>query len=154
MIVESLNNIHKTIEQKNEIKKWWWRNFCVINTIHNITNLAFHDLVMESIKICSFIIHTFHTLILCIENTFETQIYWKMQNLCDICSITSSYFIHQHIYLCVKHVFNTWYSCIKCTNLRMNEFQKIFMWWHAKFVMNTLLKIWFRTFFNSHLQKL
>jgi hypothetical protein len=31
------------------------------------------------------------------------------------------YFIHQHIYSCVKHVFNTWYLCEKCTNLWMNE---------------------------------
>jgi hypothetical protein len=33
----------------------------------------------------------------------------KIQNSYDICSFISSYFIHQHIYLCVKHIFNTWY---------------------------------------------
>jgi len=152
-MVESLNNTHKIIEQKNEAKKRWWQSLCIINTTHNITNLASHDLVMEFIKICSFIICTFHTLKLCIENTFETQIYWKMQNLCDIRSFINLYFICQHIYLCVKHVLNTWYSCIKCTNLCMNEFQKIFIWRHVKFVMNTLFKIWLKTFWNSHLQK-
>ncbi len=89
-------------------------------------------------KIYSIIICTFHILISCIENTFETWIYWKMQNMCDIHTFIGSYFIHQHIYACVKHAFNTWYSCIKCTNLWMNEFHTIFIInvSHAKFVIS------------------
>jgi hypothetical protein len=65
--------------------------------------------------------------ILCIENTFGTWIYWKMQNLCDIHSFIGSYFIHQHINPCLKCVFSAWYSCKKCTNLWMNELLTIFI---------------------------
>jgi hypothetical protein len=36
-------------------------------------------------------------------------------------SFIGSYFIHQHIFPCVKHVFNAWYSYVKCTNLWMDE---------------------------------
>ncbi len=39
----------------------------------------------------------------------------KMQNTCDICSFVGVYFMHQHIYPCVKHVFNTWYWHVKCS---------------------------------------
>ncbi len=60
-----------------------------------------------------------------------------MQNLCDIRLFIGSYFICQHIYLCVKHVFNAWYSCVKCTKLWMNEFYTIFIinLSYVKFVM-------------------
>ncbi len=60
-----------------------------------------------------------------------------MKNLCDIHSYIGSHFIYQHIYLCVKCVFNTWYSCIKCTNLWMDELCTIFIInsSHVKFVM-------------------
>jgi hypothetical protein len=79
----------------------------------------------------------FHALVLCIENTFDIQIYWKMRNLCYICSFIGLYFICQHIYLCVKHVFNAWYLCVKCTNLWMNELCTTFIinLSHVKFVM-------------------
>jgi hypothetical protein len=89
-------------------------------------------------NISSFIIHTFHALISCIENTFDTHIYWKMQNSCDICSFIGLYFIHQNIYPYVKHVFNAWYWCVKCTNLWMNKFDMIFIinLLHVKFVLN------------------
>jgi hypothetical protein len=50
----------------------------------------------------------FCALISCIENTFGTQIYKKMWNTCDVYSFINSYFIRQHIYLYVKHVFNAW----------------------------------------------
>jgi hypothetical protein len=72
------------------------------------------------------------------------HIYKKMRNSCDICSLIGSYFIHQNIYLCVKSVFNTWYSCIKCTNLWMNKFCMIFIinLLHVKFVIRSL------TFYN------
>jgi len=71
-----------------------------------ITNLTSHDLIMEIMQIL--FIHNLyvHLLILCIKNTFDTQIYRKMQNLCDIIHL-NSHFIYQHIYSCVKHVFNT-----------------------------------------------
>jgi hypothetical protein len=94
-------------------------------------------------KICFIIIHTFHTLISCIGNTFERWIFWKMQNLCDIHSFISTYFIHQQIYLCVKRVFNSWYSCEKCMKLWMNELCTIFIinWSHAKFVMYAFNKV-------------
>ncbi len=44
----------------------------------------------------------------------------------------------QHIYPYIKHVFNAWYSCVKCTNLWMNEFCMIFIinLLHVKFVLN------------------
>jgi hypothetical protein len=61
------------------------------------------------VKICSFIICMFYTLISYIENTFETWIYKKMRNLWDILSFIGLYFICQHIYLCVKFVFNALY---------------------------------------------
>jgi hypothetical protein len=52
-------------------------------------------------------------------------------------------FIHRfvfylsHIYSCVKHVFNIWYLCAKCTNLWMNELCTISIinLSHVKFVM-------------------
>jgi hypothetical protein len=102
-----------------------------------ITNLTFHNLIMKLCKICSFIIHTFHTLILCIENKFDTQIYRKMQNSCDICSFIGSYFIYQHFYPCVKCVSNTWYSCVKCTSLWTNKLHTIFIInsLHVRFMM-------------------
>jgi len=79
----------------------------------------------------------FQALISCIENTFDTWIYRKMQNSYDNHSFIGSYFIRQHIYPCVKCVFNTWYSCAKCTNIWMNELRTIFIFnlSHVKFVM-------------------
>jgi hypothetical protein len=79
----------------------------------------------------------FNTFILCIQNTFDTWIYRRMKNLGDNHSFIGSYFIHQHIYPCVEHVFNAWYLCVKCTNLWMNEFYTIFIInsLHVKFVM-------------------
>ncbi len=73
-----MNNIHKTTGKKMKLKNDDNEAYVNKYTTHNITNLTSHDLVMESIKKNSFIILTFHTLILCIENTFKTQIYWKM----------------------------------------------------------------------------
>jgi hypothetical protein len=63
-----------------------------------------------------------------------------MWNSCDICSFIGSYFIHQQIYSHIKCVFNTWYSCVKCTNLCMNKFHMIFIIKssHGKFVMIVL----------------
>jgi len=78
-------------------------------------------------KIHSFIIHTFHTLILCLENTFDIRIYRKIWNSCVIRSFINSYFICQHICLCVKCVFNILYSYVKCTNLWMNKLCTIFI---------------------------
>jgi hypothetical protein len=80
----------------------------------------------------------FHALISCVKNIFDTQIYWKMQNPCDIHSFIGSYFIYQHIYPCVKHVFNAWYSHVKYTNLWMNKLCMIFIInsWHVEFVMS------------------
>jgi hypothetical protein len=108
----------------------------VVYTHHNITNLTSQDLKMESCNIV-IIICMFHTMISCIENTFDTWIYWKMWNSCDIHSFTSLYFTHQHIYLCVKCVFDAWYSFVKWTNPWMNELHTIFIInsSHAKFVI-------------------
>jgi hypothetical protein len=101
-----------------------------------ITNLTSHDLVIK-IMPNLFIIHMFHTLISCIENTFETLVYRKMRNLYDIYSFIGLCFICWHIYLCVKSVFNTWYLCLKWINLWMNKFHTNFIinLSHAKFVM-------------------
>jgi hypothetical protein len=120
----------------------------VVYAHHNIiiTNLASQDLEMESCNISSCIICMLHTVISCIENTFDTWIYWKMWNSCDIHSFIGLYFICQHIYLCVKHVFDAWYSCVKCTNSWMNELCTIFIInsSHAKFVIwwNKHLTFW------------
>jgi len=60
-----------------------------------------------------------------------------MQNSCDIHSFIGLYFIHQHIYPCVNHVFNTWYSCVKMYE-PLNERTShdfIINSSHAKFVM-------------------
>jgi hypothetical protein len=67
----------------------------------------------------------------------------KCKNSCDIHSFIGSYFIRQNIHPCVKRVFNAWYSCVKCTNLWMNEFHTIFILnsSHGKFAKYLLL--WF-----------
>jgi len=49
-------------------------------------------------KICSLIIHTFHTQISCIESIFETHIYWKMWNLWHL-------FIHRFVFHPSTHLF-------------------------------------------------
>ncbi len=66
-----------------------------------------------------------------------------MQNSYDICSFINSYFIRQHIYPCVKCVFNTWYSCVKCTNPWMNKLRMIFIinLLHGKFLINMMLVV-------------
>ncbi len=90
------------------------------------------------VKIRSFIIRMFYTLISYIENKFETWIYRKMWNLCDIRSFIGLYFIHQHIYMCVKCVFSALYSRVKCMNLWINELHTIFIInsLYVKFVIN------------------
>jgi hypothetical protein len=88
----------------------------------------------------------FHALILCIENTFDTWIYKKMWNSCDICSFISLYFIHQHIYLCVKCVFNAWYSYIKCTNIWMKELE-----WFS-LLIHCMLNLWCNYEINGSLR--
>ncbi len=98
-------------------------------------------------NISSFIIHTFHTLMLCIENTFDTRIYWKMWNLCNIYSFIGLYFIYQHIYPCLKHVFNVCYSCVKCMNLWMNELRMIF-------IINCMLSLWWQDFDQTQILKI
>jgi hypothetical protein len=59
-----------------------------------------------------------------------------MWNSCDIFSFICSFHPSTN-YLHVKCVFNTWYSCVKCTNLWMNKFHMIFIInsSHGKFVM-------------------
>jgi hypothetical protein len=85
----------------------------------------------------STIIRIFHALISCIENTFERYICWKMSNLSDIHSFIGSYFIHQHIYLCVKRVFNAWtYEWTNFTQFSLLIFCILNLWlyhlamWH------------------------
>jgi hypothetical protein len=97
-------------------------------------------------KIHSFIIPTFHALISCIENTFDTWIYRKMQNSCDIHLFIGSYFIRQYIYPCVKCVFNAWYFCLNCMNLWMNKLHMIFIInsSHAKFMTNIVCIQYFK----------
>ncbi len=51
-------------------------------------------------------IHMFHVLILCIEKTFKTCIYKKMQNVCDIHSFIGSYSII-NTFIHVSNVFST-----------------------------------------------
>jgi len=109
---------------------------CITNTLDQlfpfvhwfytcITNLTFRYLKMELCNISSFITCMIYTLISYIEST--TQIYWKMWNPCDNRSFIGSYFICQHIYLCVRHVFNAWYLYVKCMNLWMNELLTVFI---------------------------
>jgi hypothetical protein len=66
-----------------------------------------------------------------------------MRNPCDICSFKGSYFICWHIYVCVKCVFNAWYSCEKCTNLRMNELCTIFI------IYSSQVKLWCTRLFQD-----
>jgi len=109
-------------------------HFCDIKTIqilpqykcvYHKPNISWLNNIID--KIHSFIIRKFHTLISCIQNTFNTWIYKKMKILCDILSFICFYFIRQHIYSCVKCVFNTWYLCVKCTNIWMKFFCMIFI---------------------------
>jgi len=80
----------------------------------------------------------FHAVISCIENTFTTQIYRKMWNLCGICLFKNLYFICQHIYLFVIFVFNAWHSYVRRINVWMNKFCMIFIinFSHVKFVIH------------------
>jgi hypothetical protein len=95
-------------------------------------------------------------LILCIENTFNTKIYQKIQNLCNIRSFINLYYIHQHIYLCAKCVFNTIFMW-KCTNLWMEKLHIIFIInsLNFKLVMNIVKNTtivdfhWFTFFANK-----
>jgi hypothetical protein len=105
-----------------------------------ITNLASHNLVMEIMQ-NSFNHNSYVSLI--------KIVYWKHiwnTNLLEDAkfmwhSFIGLYFIHQHNYMCVKHVFNAWYSYVKCTNLWMNELCMIFVISasHAKFVINMVV---------------
>ncbi len=63
--------------------------------------------------------------------------------MCDIHLLIGLYFVHQHIYSCVKHVFNTWYLYVKWMNLWMNTLCTIFIInsSHVKFVMNCFKKV-------------
>jgi hypothetical protein len=77
----------------------------------------------------SFIHNSYVSSIDCIENTFDAQIYRKMQNSYDIRSfIRVSNMFSMHDILCVK-----------CTNLWMNKLCTIFIinLSHVKFMMQT-----------------
>ncbi len=115
-------------KRKNECQCYWW------STHHKFKISWLRN------GNCVTLIHS--QLILYIGSSFDTRIYWKIQNLCDIHSFISSYFIYQHIYPCVKCVFNAWYLCVKCINLWMNKLCMIFIinLSHAKFVMQ--IKKW------------
>ncbi len=58
--------------------------------------------------------------------------------MCDIRSFIGLYFIRQHIYPSVKHVFDGWYLCENFMNLWMNELRMIFIInsSYAKFMMS------------------
>jgi hypothetical protein len=73
-----------------------------------------------------------------------------MKNPSDIRSFIGSYFIYQHIYPCVKLIFNAWYSCKNCTNLWMNELHTIFIInsSHAKFVRCYLCDCLYKCVYN------
>jgi hypothetical protein len=75
-----------------------------------------------------------------------------MWNSYDIGSFIGSYFIRAHIHLCIKCVFNAWYSYAKCMNLWMNKLHMIFiinllnvkfgMWTNHLVSFNPLAWIW------------
>jgi hypothetical protein len=125
-----------------------WRRLCIRSksplSWHNyvykgvITNLTFHDLVMKIMQIlfidnlyisCTDIVHWKHIWHIFIR---RCKIYVTF-----IHSFIGLYFICQHIYPCIKCVFNVWYSCVKCMHLWMDEFHTIFIinlshvkfWW-------------------------
>jgi len=103
----------------------------------DITNLASHNLIMEIMQnlfICDSYISC--TTIMHWKHIWHTDLHEDEKFVHDIHSFIGSYFIHQHIYPCFKCVFNTWYSCVKCINLQMNEFC-------MTFIINLLLvKLW------------
>ncbi len=126
---------------------------CRFNCNHLVINLFLSCLLFICFIFTSlqhyFINLTSHNLIMkIVQNSFNHKLYvshinivhWKhiwVMDILDIRSFIGSYFICQHIYLCVKRVFNAWYLCKKCTNLWMNELHMIFIInsLHAKFVM-------------------
>ncbi len=116
----------------NEKFSYFFLFFCY----YNITNLVSNNLVMKILQ--NSYIHNSY-----ISHIFDTWIIERCE-ICVICSFIGSYFIHQHIYPCVKFVFNTWYSCVKCTKLWMNKFCMIFIInsSHVKFVMNAMPLLW------------
>ncbi len=104
--------------------------------LNYITNLTSHDLVME-IVLNSFIHNSY---VSCIDIVHWKHIWYI--NLCNNVKFVWHSFIHKFvlhllIYSCVKHVFNTWYLCVKFTNLWMNKLHMIFIInsSHVKFVM-------------------
>jgi len=104
---------------------------------HFYHELNISNLVVEIMQ--NSFIHNLY--ISCIDimlwNTFDTQIYKKIWNLCDIHSFIGLYFIYQHIRMYFKHVFNTWNSYVKFMNLWMDKLLMIFIInsLHIKFMM-------------------
>ncbi len=90
-----------------------------------------------------------NSYILCIENMFETWIYKKMQNLCDICSFIGLYFIHQHIHPCVKRVFNAWYLYAKCANYKWMNFAQFSLLICCSYICDDIsCSFWMKTKLN------
>ncbi len=129
-------------------------------------------------KICSFIIRIFQALLLYIINPFDTQIYRKTRNLCDICSFISLYFIYQHIYhvsnvflthnICVSNIWTyermnfTWFSLLICymlnlwcAPLNLHSVSKMMFLFFAlnliKFFNTNSLFIFFITHYNPYM---
>jgi hypothetical protein len=108
----------------------------------NITNLAFHDLIMEIMQN----LFIYNLYVSCIDIMHWKHI-WHTDLLKDAKSVWHLFihrfilhFICQHIYSCVKRVFNAWCLCVKSMNLWMNELHMIFNvnLSCAKFVMMTI----------------
>ncbi len=70
-----------------------------------------------------------------------------MQKSCDIRSFIGSYFIYQHIYFCVKHVFNTWYSHV---NVWTYEWTNFIAWFWL--LIQCMLNLWCK--FHKFIHKL
>jgi hypothetical protein len=70
-----------------------------------------------------------------------------MQKSCDIRSFIGSYFIYQHIYFCVKHVFNTWYSHV---NVWTYEWTNFIAWFSL--LIQCMLNLWRK--FHKFIHKL
>jgi hypothetical protein len=135
------NFFHKTTINLKSIQPILYPRYFFCHTYYCIKNLTFNDSIMEIVW--SLFIHIF-----CTKVIMHWKHVWHI-NKCvkriiyDIMNGQTSY---HFIYLCVTYVFNAWYLCMKCTNLRMNKLCTIFSMKssNVNFVMNFFLHITFK----------
>jgi len=117
-----------------------------------IINLASHDLVMKIVQIL-------FNWNLCISHI--KIMYWKHiwnTNLLEDAKFVWHLFIYRFVLhlsthlSSVTHVFNARYSCVKCTNLWMNELCMVFVInaSHAKFLINMVVNFSLSQSSSSH----